>query len=316
MPKEINYIALNYIALEETMNNLLSDTEIKKHREALVDFVKSRLNDVALSRLEEKGITQEMKNAFVDKKTSCDTIKALLERIQTAALELDISKRRLAEFRRNASIDGRASALKGLEEALLEKELILFRQNNKLSAKVWLSFLNCTVLPSQSTLETIKKGLKLDDSESKEFDSLVIQNVFDVDKALYDCVQAYLKQTGKNATDFSNDACISKDAWSAFSCSKDSSSVKKTSQGTLLKLTIGFDLNEDEAWDFMETAGSSFVVRRDLVFLACIHCQYHKPWEVDAALIRFNNDNYRQLCYENPYARSRYWDIDDVAAAK
>ncbi len=294
---------IDYVTLEETINNLSAEPAIREKREALVNFVKIHLGEASLSRWREKGITQDMEDAFLDKGKSADKDmkKELLERFRAAAEESGISQRR---FNVILKMD-RKSALEDLKSELLEKELILFRKENNLSAKVWLSFLNCTVLPGKSTLEKIKNGLNLNDNEAKEFDSLVIQNVFYVNKKLCECVRDYLNMMGMNATEFSNYACIGRDAWSAFSCSNDSEDVKKTSQGTLLKMTIGFGLDEDKAWKFMDTAGSTFVVRRDLVFLACIHCQYHNPENVDVILDHFNTDYYGHPIYENPY--TRYW---------
>ena len=51
----------------------------------------------------------------------------------------------------------------------------------------------------------------------------------------------------------------------------------------------------------MDIAGSAFVVRMDLVFLACICCGYQKPLWVMEILDFFAEDGEGNLLYKNPY---------------
>jgi len=171
-----------------------------------------------------------------------------------------------------------------------------------ISAKVWISFWNHTVLPGEATLEKIRSHLRLTPEQLQQYDRRVIRYVFWVDEALRQKVHALRKETGKSATDFLNYAFLGKEAWEAFyplgdECFRE----KKTSQETLLKLVIGFDLCEAAAWQFMDIAKSTFVVRRDLVVLACIRCACTDPILVQEILEFFAESRNGERYYTNPY---------------
>ena len=103
-------------------------------------------------------------------------------------------------------------------------------------------------------------------------------------------------------SDFLNYAFVGKEAWESFYPIEDESfKEKKTSQDTLLKLVIGFGLDETGAWDFMDTAKSAFAVRRDLVVLSCIRRAYTNPMQVQEILDFFAEGSNGERYYTNPY---------------
>ena len=285
-----------YVRIEEELNNLLRDAKIRMLRTALVEFVAECLRERAKIRMEKAGLNEETKQRFVSGGT--DAVFSLLSK-QTDLLA--VSQRQLREIKRIAKHD-LEEAWKYLEDTLLEDEKLRFRKDAGIAAKVWISFLNHTVLPGEATLEKIRSHLSLTEEQRQEFDRRIIRYVFWVDHALREKVHKLREETGLSLADFLNYAVIGKEAWEAFYPLKDELyREKKTSQETLLKLVIGFGLDEEGAWEFMDTAKSTFVVRRDLVVLSCVRCAYTDPIQVQEILDFFSEGRNGERYYTNPY---------------
>lgn len=288
-----------FVKIEETLNDLLSDEKIRKLRTALVEFVVQRLRERVLVRLEETGFDAELKQGYLAK----DSVKtdAFYQLLLDKRELLGISQKQMRELKRNAKAS-RECGWDYLLDIQLEEEILRFRKEAGIAAKVWLSFRNHTVLPGEATLEKLRTHLSLTPEQILEFDRRVIRYVFWVDHALREKVHKLRKQTGMSLSDFLTYAFIGKEAWEAFYPLEDESfKEKKTSQETLLKLVIGFGLNESAAWQFMEVAKSAFVVRRDLVVLACIRCEYADPIRVQEILEFFAEGRNGERYYTNPY---------------
>ena len=290
---------VSFVKIEEELNELLRDDRIRALRTALMDFVTERLRERVLVRLEEAGFDRELKQGYLAK----DPVKteAFYQLLQDQREFLGISLKQLQLLKRN----GKASRECGWECLLdiqLEEEILRFRKEAGIAAKVWLSFRNHTALPGEATLEKLRSHLTLTPEQQQEFDRRVIRYVFWVDHALREKVHKLRKQTGMSLSDFLTYAFIGKEAWEAFYPLEDESFIeKKTSQETLLKLVIGFGLSEEAAWQFMEVAKSAFVVRRDLVVLSCLRCQYTDPMEVQEILEFFAEDRNGERYYTNLY---------------
>lgn len=288
-----------FVKIEETLNDLLSDEKIRKLRTALVEFVVQRLRERVLVRLEETGFDAELKQGYLAK----DSVKtdAFYQLLLDKRELLGISQKQMRELKRNAKAS-RECGWDYLLDIQLEEEILRFRKEAGIAAKVWLSFRNHTVLPGEATLEKLRTHLSLTPEQILEFDRRVIRYVFWVDHALREKVHKLRKETGMSLSDFLTYAFIGKEAWEAFYPLEDESfKEKKTSQETLLKLVIGFGLNEAAAWQFMEVAKSAFVVRRDLVVLACIRCEYADPIRVQEILEFFAEGRNGERYYTNPY---------------
>lgn len=285
-----------FVKIEEDLNNLLRNEKIKKLRSGLVDFVTERLRERMLERLKEVGFETE---ADLDYFGSESFHQCLL----TNREFLELSQRQMRELERN----WKANAVCGWEyllEVQMKKEKVRFREEAGIAPKVWLSFLNQTVLPGEATLEKLRSHLSLTPEQFQEFDRRVIRYVFWVDDALRKEVHDLRERTGRSVSDFLNYAIIGKEAWEVFYPREaENFREKKTSQDTLLKLVVGFGLDENRAWNFMETAKSTFIVRRDLVVLSCIRCACKDPVEVLEVLDYFNEAPDGERYYVNPYDR-------------
>lgn len=286
----------DFVIIEEELNELLRDEKIRKLRTALVEFVIERLRERMLVHLEDAGFNAEVELRFLAGET--DVLYTLLEKQREL---LGISQKQMREIRRVAKQD-LAAGWQHAMDMLLEEEMLRFRKETGIAAKVWLSFLNHTVLPGEATLGKIRAHLTLTPEQQQEFERQIIRYVFWVEHALRKKVHELRKQTGLSLSDFLNYACIGKEAWEAFYPLEDENfKGKKTSQETLLKLVIGFSLDERGAWEFMDTAKSVFAVRRDLVVLSCIRCGYTDPIQVQEILEFFAEDGNGQRYYTNPY---------------
>lgn len=320
---------INYVALEEQLNNMLTEEKILSRREGLLRFVDRRLEVRIEERLEKAEVHEELRRDYVE-----GTTKASVSQLYEKLEEMGLSKEKIRDVRRvqktpssknaeeiqrvkdpkikkQAEREQRENALIRLHEILLAEERLRLRKEANIASKVWGEFLDSDKLTGEATLEKIRKALKLTAEEIREFNSLVIVHVFPVDDRLRTKVTELRKATGRNVADFQNYACIGKEAWEAFylwkeegeedSFGEQKKPQKMTSQRTLLKLVIGFGLEEPGAWEFMETAKSTFAVRRDLVVLACIRCGYSDPVQATEILDYFGEDDRGNLLYVNPY---------------
>ncbi len=285
-----------FVIIEEELNELLQDEKIRKLRTALVEFVTERLRERMQVFLKEAGFTVEVERSFLAGET--DALYTLLEERKDL---LGLSQKQMREIRRIGKFN-RSAAWQHLMDMLLEEEKLRFRKEAGIAAKVWISFLNHTVLPGEATLEKIRSHLTLTPEQQQEFERRIIRYAFWVEHTLREKVHKLRKQTGLSLSDFLNYAFIGKEAWEAFYPLEDEDfKGKKTSQETLLKLVIGFGLDETGAWDFMDTAKSVFVVRRDLVVLSCIRCRCTDPIQVQEILEFFAEGRNGERYYKNPY---------------
>ena len=290
---------INYPALEEELNELRRDPRIRKRLTALTDFICERLGQRSEDRLRRAGFDDAMKKGFLT--GDSQQTKALYALLTEKGKDLGFSLEALKRLKRTAKQD-RAAALEELAQELLEAKKIRFRKEAGIDAKIWIPIINNMTQPGDATLEKISNGLALSEEDRAFFRGLVIASVFSVTNELRDDNQDYRKRTGMTLTDFLNYAVIGKDAWEAFYLSKtEPGEPKKTSQETLLKLVIGFGLDEPEAWAFLARVESGFVLRRDLVFLACIRQDHNNPLLMPEILDFFGTDRWGQKLYSNPY---------------
>ena len=294
-----NSDTISFVKLEEELNELLRDEKIRKLRTALVDFVTEQLRKRVLIQLEETGFDQALKQGFLGKDP--EKTDAFYQLLQDRKDLLGISQQQMRQLKRNAKLKPECG-WDYLVDLQLEEEILRFRKEAGIVAKVWLSFRNHTVLPGEATLEKLRSHLSLTPEQIQEFDRRVIRYMFRVDHPLREKVHKLRKQTGLTVLDFLTYAFIGKEAWEAFYPLEDKSfNEKKTSQETLLKLVIGFGLDEAGAWDFMNTARSVFAVRRDLVVLSCIRCGYKDPIAVQEILDFFAEGKNGERYYTNHY---------------
>ena len=294
---------IDYVKLENTLNHLQLDSRVRSYRNAPVKFVQRKLLVLVEKKLQEAGLTRQLEQGFLEKDP--ELTKAFYGWLQANAETLNISQDAIRRIKRTAKSDdamAREAAQDELRDYLLSKEYILFYQRAKIVAKVWSCFINSTEPTGEITKQKIIDTLGLSPEEAEAFSKCVISHVIYVTKELREKVETLREKTGMFLTDFQNYACVGKEAWEAFYISKKNpEKLRRTSQDTLLKLVIGFGLDEDGAWEFMDTAQSAFIFRKDLVFLACVCCNHMDPVDVQQILDFFNADKEGTPCYHNPY---------------
>ena len=292
-------MTINYVILEENLNNLLFEKKIHNLRTALPNYILDRLRERVQIKMTDVGITSDAEALFLDAQNALDA--TFLKRLQDSLNLLGLSKNSIDYITKIAK-RSRQAALDELKDKLLKAERIQFWKDAGISANKWKPFHECTEYTDQKTLDKIKQQLKLTDDQQKELDRRVIARVFYVSGELRELVYDLLGKTGKKVEDFKIYAFIGKDAWESFYLAKDGKDKQaKTSQKTLLKLVVGFGLEEPKAWDFMGVAKSAFVMRQDLVVLACIRCRYTDPMEVMEILDYFAEGENGEVLYSNIY---------------
>ena len=307
-----NIRKINYVLLEEALNSLLADDAIRARRYGQVNMVKEKLLGRVRAGMREMGFTDAHRAAFLQGEP--ESVKLLSE--LAAGL---LPQRKLALFlamlRRQDEDESTAkygAALSALEDHLLYKEQIRFREECKLSTKVWKGFYNSTAISGPKTLQAIQDGLKLTEEERARFDALAIPEVFPANDPLKREVHTRRKNTGMSILEFLNFAFVGKDAWEAFypipgeedgSETNPSPAPRNTSQDTLLKLLIGFGLGESDARALLALAGSDFILLRDLVFLVSIRTGFGHPDLMPEILDYFSEGEDGEPRYVSPYAR-------------
>lgn len=297
---------INYILLEETLNNLLRDPLIRAVRTRAVQYVTDRLRADVAKRMQDVGLYSPVREEFLTDTPYQQTqlYRIILEKQK----ELELSGRILQAFRMSAKGE-RKAALTLLEDYLLDREQIRFRKEAGISAKVWLTFLNSSGYTGEATQIKIGKQLALTPGEQEQFKALFLRALYPVEVPLKREVHRLRKETGKMLSDFLSYAWVSTDAWEAFypvptdeKPEEQEEKPKITSQDTLLKLVVGYGLNENEAKRFMEIARSAFALRKDLVVLAGIRCRCGTPMEMSEILEFFAQGPEDKRYYSNPYA--------------
>ena len=265
--------------IEEILNLLLADPDISRKRRLAPDWIDRQLRERIGAGL-----------SFPANKND----RELLEK---AADGLGLSNRKLREFRYLLSDDVTA-AVEWLQEQLLSRERITFRKKAGIPAATWKRFYDASSYVGDETVKRIIEGLELDEAGAAEFRTLVIREVFQITKCLRDEISNRLKESGESITDFCSRSFISQNAWEPF---RKKWEEGLTSQGTLLKLVIGFRLSRRAGEDFLALVGSGFVMRRDLVVLACMLCGIYDVYTLHDVLDFFAEGYGGERLYGNLY---------------
>ncbi len=293
---------INYVLLEEQLNNLLADSSIRAARTASADYVIDKLRE----RMKSRNANVLNQASRLDKQELCRLVKQNMQNI-------GLSQRMFREFKNMAyGKDDTEEAIAFLEDVLLEKEIIQFRKDANIAAKVWQNFRYSRIYTDKATLQKICRQLELNPDEIEAFNRTIVVSTFDVNRPLREDAHKLQKQTGMSVFDFLIYACVSTDAWESFypipkkdeeekDNPKEANPTRKTSQKTLLKLIIGFGIDEDRAKEFLANVNSAFVIRLDLIFLAAIRCGYNHPIKMQQILDFFLEDRYGESYSQNPY---------------
>lgn len=294
---------INYVLLEEQLNQLLADPAIKKIRTASAEYMKEKLR----GRVEKRYAQVLAPASRLDKQELCQFVKQNMQQI-------GLSQRMFREFKFMVyGKEGTLGAIKFLKEILLDKEMLRFQKEAQISTKVWKNFIYSRIYTGEATLQKIRQQLALMSEDIQAFDRTIVANVFEVNRSLREDVHNLRKKTGLSVSNFLAYACISADAWEPFypvpkNAEEEGEEKKtaeeprrKTSQKTLLKLIIGYGLSEQKAKAFLAHVNSAFVMRLDLVFLAGIRCGYNHPVEMQEILDFFSEDQNGEAFYPNPY---------------
>lgn len=191
---------------------------------------------------------------------------------------LALSAQKKREFR-YLSADNPGAAAEWLMDQQRAKERIAFRKKAGIPPATWKRFWEASTYTSEDTVERIVQALSLAEEEEKEFRSLIVHEFMEAEPFKQEVWRRVEECTG--ITEFLEHAFISQNAWEPF---RRNSEGSVTSQGTLLKMVIGFAMSPEEGWTFLESGGSGFVMPRDLVVLACMHCGIYDVYVLSAAL--------------------------------
>lgn len=299
----------DYISFSDKLYELYGKSSEK--RNAAFCYVSDRLTDKVKKTLEEMGIDEECRNAFISNDKEAET--KVINIVESNREELKLSQLGLNAFKNECKADKKV-ALDNLKDLLLEKEFLTLQkkktkdgksddsQDNKLYPKTWGRFRNGSNYTTQETAEKLAESLSLLPHEKDEFFSLILKDKFEITNELSEKVFLLRKNTGKKIVDFCEYACISGSCWANFYNSKETDKPNIIEQKTLLKLVLAFNIDEENAKAFMALPGSGFYKFLDNIFLACICLNLRDPVDT-AEIIDFyiNKNTTIDETLSNPY---------------
>lgn len=198
-----------------------------------------------------------------------------------------------------------------------------------ISPITWYRFKTGKVAPKTKTLTVLRDLLKLSPSEEMELKQLVRKDIIDDltrispevrrQWSLWQQKKADLLSGEDELTrleDFWAYTAVSPKAMHAFGIPRitanqnapaGKTAPSNSSQGTLLKLTIGFELTERTGTDFMALACSGFFDMRDTLFLTCLYLRLYDIETINRILEFYakNPEAPAAPRLENPYKERR-----------
>lgn len=296
-----------YVQIEEIINCLYRSPEIKRRRSQAADWVRGRLQQQAEAAfLPPLGVSEAEwrqcregdgaeRGEMLDK-----IVEALRTQPPSSGQEdlLTLSGRKMRELEALAAASP-AGAVQWLTDYLTERERISFCKKAGISPATWKRFAECTVYTSEQNISRIVQTLGLNEEDAAAFQALVIRELFYDLSRLRPELMRRIKEADLTITEFLSRAFISEKAWKPFSGGRED---RPASQGTLLKIIICLAMTPDDGKAFLALVNSGFVMRRDLVVLACMCCGIYDVYELSDILETFSQGYGGEKLYGNLYS--------------
>lgn len=296
-----------YVQIEEILNQLQRSPDIRRRRSQAADWVCDRLQRqtecefLTLLGISKAEWQQLQKGNEADFRKMIDKIVDSLH-IQELSSEhkdtLSLSGRKKREFEALAAASPKVAA-QWLTDYLTERARISFCKTAGISPATWKRFAECTVYTSEQNIDRIVQTLELNKKDADAFRAMVVRELFyDLSRLRPDLTRR-IKEANLTISEFLSRAFISERAWKPFSSDRGN---RPTSQGTLLKIIICLAMTPDEGKEFLALVNSTFVMRRDLVVLACMCRGIYDVYEVSDILEAFSQGYGGEKLYGNLYS--------------
>lgn len=295
-----------YIQIEEILNGLQSSPDIRRRRSQAADWVCGRLQRqkegelLTLLDISEAEWQQVQKGDEAACRKLAGQLMGRLHTMTSSSEKADplmLSGRKRKEFEALAAASPEG-AVQWFTEDLAKRARIAFCKKAGIAPATWQRFAECTVYTSEQNINRIVGTLGLSEEDNAEFRALVIRELFNDLSRLRPELTRRLKEANLTVPEFLDRSFISEKAWKPFSRV---GGGRPASQGTLLKIIIGFTMTPGDGREFLALVGSSFVMRRDLVVLSCMCCGIYDVYELSDILEAFSHGYGGEKLYGNLY---------------
>jgi len=221
----------------------------------------------------------------------------------------------------------RGLAIKWLVKAMTQQLLKQHTASNPtlpLAYPTLSRFMEGSHVPTQPTMQAIRVFLRLEDEEYQTIYRLTrkhylygLERVRDKVNQEWGLWKRRMKRGGQTGSwesleAFWNQTAVSPKAMRGLGCVRPKEGEEKppvgekTTQGTMLKLTVAFRFDPVRAEGFLAQLDSGFYDLRDMLFCSCLYLKIFEPLEVNALLepYAYNRADPSKPRFDNPYLQA------------
>lgn len=301
---------VEYYPIEDRINELMKDGQILNKRLAAANQLRGFLENRGL-----QAILKEYEIKETEWQSFCQAEEPHYTQVKTRIFET-LGRRDIRYFSMLEAVESKIHTAQKLSEKVWDKrvrtEVTSFAKESGTTYNTIMRFFTGSWYTSQKALDSFADGMHLTGKERQSFLDSAPKGAFLVTPILLDKVNRELEAQGIGLIQFLDANYMTDGAWAPYRKEKeekDASAESRnriTTQDTLLKLAIGFKMTPDESKAFLQLVNSDFIMRLDVVILACIYCKIYEPEQLYYILEAFSLDKsangYGKARFSNLYA--------------
>lgn len=291
--------------VEQTLNILMAEDGIRKRRTAAAVCLENWLEETVSTRMKQSGLGEPEFAALASGE------KPLYPKVVCRLTEMGISRQKQSELR-TVACTGVQAAQKQLRMYLYDQELAKVFKESGLGHTSWRAFIESSGYISPKTAERIAAAAHMKPKEKQAFLDQLVRDSFEDLTRLRPTLWAYMDKKNISETVLKRRTLLSSRAWAPLARGRGNAggdaedhvtraSGERVSQSTLLRLVAGLELSRADAEALLESAGSGFIMRRDLVVLAAVILCIYDSWDVYDILEEYAHGPYGERYYGNIY---------------
>lgn len=285
------------IRVEQTLNILMGEEPIERRRTAAAAYLREHIGAVADERLKGLGLGKREFTALANAE------KPLFAQINRRLEEAGISREKRSELR-TVACAGPEAAEKQLRMLIYDQEMSKVFKRSGLGHTSWRAFIESSGYVTRDTAERIADAAGLDEKKRPVFLGLLVRDSFEDLTRLRPMLWGLMVENSVSESELRRRTLLSPRAWAPLARSggdggkeveedlngvgedpgQENSGKKaaadRVSQSTLLRLAVGLELDRPDSEKLLDSVGSGFIMRRDLVVLAAIILGIYDSWDV------------------------------------
>lgn len=291
--------------IEQILNLLMAEDGIRQRRTAAATYLKERLERNVSRRMKQSSLGVPELTALASGE------KPLFPQVIQRLTEMGISREKRSELR-TVACAGAGAAEKQLRLYLYDQELAKVYKESGLGHTSWRAFLESSGYISPETAGRIAAAAHMEPAERQEFLDRQVRDSFEDFTCLRPKLWELMGKKDISPAVLKRRTLLSARAWAPLAKGHepggdedtDGSAPKakeRVSQSTLLRLTVGLRLSRADAEALLASAGSGFIMRRDLVVLSAILLGIYDSWDVFDILEEYARSPYGERYFGNIY---------------